>query len=580
MKKPVIYQLLPRLFGNLNDACIPGGTAQQNGVGKLNDINRDVLRSLRELGATHVWFTGVLEHATSTGWPDHGIPPDNPHVVKGKAGSPYAIKDYYDIAPDLAVDIDRRLDEFTALVDRTHAEGMKVVIDFVPNHVARCYHSDAAPRGTADFGSADDRSLYFGHDNNFYYIPRQLFAPHIDLGTGADAYVEFPAKASGNDCFTAFPAVNDWYDTVKLNYGIDYGDGSRHFHPEPDTWGKMLDILLFWAGKNIDAFRCDMVHMVPLEFWRMAIPAVKSRHPHIRFIAEIYDPSLYRPFIEAGFDYLYDKVSLYDTLRGIQCDNLSAAQITGCWQTVEGIGPNMLGFLENHDEQRFGSRQYAGDPSLVIPSLVVCAMISTGPVMIYMGQELGEQGADSEGFSGNDGRTSIFDYWSLSTLRRWLGPDRKADGAGLDAREKWLRGVYSVILNLCNSEKAISEGRFFDLMYVNYNNPRFNPHHQYAFMRSTADETLVIVVNFGDEACRAAVNIPAHAFDTLGIPPAAEAPATELLTGAAARKTLAPDTPFETDIPARGAVVWKFSHARKGNPCRKTPRRTPSGRKK
>lgn len=580
VNKPIIYQLLPRLFGNLNDACIPSGTIEQNGVGKLNDINRQALRGIRELGATHVWLTGVLEHATSTDYSRYGIAPDNHHVVKGKAGSPYAVKDYYDIDPDLAENVEGRLSEFDDLVERIHQEGMKVIIDFVPNHVARHYHSDAKPCGVEDFGARDDTSLYFGHDNNFYYIPRQLFAPHVDLGTGKGAYIEFPAKASGNDCFTAFPGVNDWYDTVKLNYGVDYGDSTRHFVPVPDTWMKMIHILRYWAARHVDAFRCDMVHMVPIEFWRWAIPSVRRNFPDVKFIAEIYDTALYRPFIEAGFDYLYDKVNLYDTLRGIQCHSLSAAQLTSCWQTVEGISGNMLNFLENHDEQRFGSRHYAGDPAKVIPSLVVSSMFSTGPMMIYMGQELGEQATDAEGFSGPDGRTTIFDYWSLATLRRWIGPERSADGLGLTPREKWLRGVYSTILNICNSETAISRGAFFDLMYVNYENQRFNPHRQYAFLRSADDVTLMIVANFSPDSCDLAVNIPTHAFETLGIPAETEVTATELLTGQTMKKTLSPDRPFETYIPAWNAVVWRIDHRTGPQECRKTSRASRAKSKK
>lgn len=360
-EKTVIYQMLPRLFANMNDHCVPNGTIEQNGSGKMNDITATVLRKIKDLGVTHVWYTGVIEHSNQTDYSRYGIRRDNPHVVKGKAGSPYAIKDYYDVDPDIAVDVNHRIDEFEALVDRTHDNGMGVIIDFVPNHVSRQYLSDAKPRGVEDFGVGDDRNRFFERNNNFYYIPHQLFAPAgIDLGEGKDSYIEFPAKASGNDCFTAFPTTNDWYETVKLNYGVDYGDGSHHFYPIPKTWFQMRDILLYWAGKGVDGFRCDMVHMVPIEFWQWAVPNVKEHFPHIIFIAEIYDVALYRDFIKYGqFDYLYDKVNLYDTLRGIQCHNVSAAQLTHCWQTVDGIGDNMLNFLENHDEQRFGSKYYA-----------------------------------------------------------------------------------------------------------------------------------------------------------------------------------------------------------------------------
>lgn len=556
--KPIIYQLLPRLFANRNENCIPNGTIEQNGSGKMNDITPNVLKGIKELGTTHVWYTGVIEHAHATDYSRYGIKRHNPHVIKGLAGSPYAITDYYDIDPDIAVDVPKRMEEFENLVKRTHEAGMKVIIDFVPNHVGREYHSDAKPVGIKDLGADDDNTRYFGHNNNFYYIPRQLFAPRIDLGRGKEAYHEFPAKATGNDCFTAFPSQYDWYETIKLNYGIDYGDGSRHFFPIPDTWFKILHILRFWAAKGIDGFRCDMVHMVPLEFWRWAIPNVKERFPHIIFIAEIYDVGLYRSFIyEGGFDYLYDKVNLYDTLRGVQCHNHSAATITNCWQTVEGIGDHMLNFLENHDEQRFGSRQYAGDPAKVIPSLIVSSMISTGPMMIYAGQELGEQARDAEGYSGHDGRTTIFDYWSIPTVRRWLADTKGC--SGLTAREKWLRERYKTILNTCARERAIKSGRFFDLMYVNYQNPTLNPHKQYVFMRSYATETLVIAVNFDSEPCDLKINIPQHAFDTLNVPQG-ETIATDLLTGDTMRKKLSQNEPFETYIGSYDAVVWKIKH--------------------
>lgn len=557
-EKPVIYQLLPRLFANYNENCVPNGSLSQNGSGKMNDITAKVLKSIKNLGVTHVWYTGVIEHSNQTDYSAYGIHRDNPVVVKGKAGSPYAIKDYYDIDPDIAENVNDRIGEFEALVERTHDAGMRVIIDFVPNHVSRQYISDAHPAGVKDFGVDDDRNRFFERDNNFYYIPHQLFAPSIPMDGETGPYVEFPARASGNDCFTAFPSVNDWYETVKLNYGIDFGDGSRHFYPIPRTWFQMLDILRYWADKGVDGFRCDMAHMVPVEFWTWAISNLKERFPRIVFIAEIYDVALYRQYINAGFDYLYDKVNLYDTLRGIQCSNVSAAQITHCWQTVDGIGGNMLNFLENHDEQRFGSRFYAGDPSLVIPSLAVSAFIGTGPFMVYAGQELGECAVDAEGFSGADGRTTIFDYWSIPTVRRWLNGG-KCDEARLTGQERWLRSKYATIMKMCNSEKAISRGRFFDLMYVNYENPTLNPHRQYVWLRSCDNETLFIAVNFGNEPCDLRVNIPNHAFEVLSIPQG-DCVATELLSKDMMRKTLSSEAPFCTEVGPNDAVVWKIKH--------------------
>lgn len=555
--KPVIYQLLPRLFTNYCPNPVHNGTLEQNGSGKLNDINETILDSIADLGATHVWYTGVIEHAHTPDYTQYGIPRHNPHVIKGYAGSPYAITDYYDINPDLAVDVPNRIKEFEALVERTHKAGLKVIIDFVPNHVAREYHSDAKPEGIRDLGDGDNHEMFFEPNNNFYYITRQQFAPHVDMGRGADAYVEFPARASGNDCFTAFPGQCDWYDTVKLNYGIDPGNGMRAFDPIPETWFKMLHILRYWAAKGVDGFRCDMVHMVPVEFWAWAIPQVRQHFPNVIFIAEIYEVGLYRPYIAAGFDYLYDKVNLYDTLRAVETQNHSAARITGCWQTVEGISNNMLNFLENHDEQRFASPFYAGDATRVLPSLVVSTMISTGPMMIYFGQELGEPAAESEGYSGVDGRTTIFDYWSIEKVRRFLNGGNCR--GRLSADERNLRNMYRRILRMANEEKAISEGSFFDLMYVNLEHGGINPHRHYVFLRHHGDTTLLIAVNFGDTADTLRINIPAHAFSCLEIPQGTASKAKELISGRTASLDFRADVPTTIQLPPHGAAVWKIS---------------------
>lgn len=554
-QKPIIYQLLPRLYTNHCSAPVHNGTIEQNGSGKLNAITDRVLRDIKSLGTTHVWYTGIIEHAHDADYTAYGIARNNAHIVKGHAGSPYAITDYYDIDPDLAENVPDRIKEFEALVARTHKAGMKVLIDFVPNHVAREYHSDAKPAGIEDLGYGDNKDMFFSPSNNFYYIPRQQFAPHIEMGSGDDAYIEFPAKASGNDCFHAFPGVNDWYDTVKLNYGVDPWNGNKHFNPIPPTWLKMLHILRYWAAKGVDGFRCDMVHMVPVEFWRWAIANVKQSYPDIIFIAEIYDIGLYRPYIDAGFDYLYDKVNLYDTLRAIECNDVSAACITSCWQTVEGIGDRMLNFLENHDEQRFASPQYAGDAHKVVPSLIVSSMINTGPMMIYGGQELGEAALESEGYSGYDGRTTIFDYWSMPSVRARLN-DGKCDGKMPDDITR-LRDTYARILKLCNEEQAICNGRFFDLMYANYENPGLDPHSNYAFIRATDDELLLIAVNFGDGDKKMAVNLPAHAFETLGFPEGRAKMKDILRGGRAVVKGLRSDAPFTMSVPAHGAAIWK-----------------------
>lgn len=552
--KPIIYQLLPRLFNNPNATCAPCGTIETNGCGKFGGVTSSALRAIRSLGATHVWYTGVIEHAHRPDYSAYGIAKDNPHVIKGEAGSPYAITDYYDVDPDLADDPARRMEEFEALVKRTHEQGLKVVIDFVPNHVGRQYRSDAAPRGVRDFGADDDQEKAFAPDNNFYYLPGSKFAPtNVFLGD----YVEVPAKASGNNCFTPAPDRNDWYETVKLNYGVDYiGHTGCHFDPIPDTWKKMLHILRYWVRKGVDAFRCDMAFMVPVEFWRWVIPQVKRVRKSVQFIAEIYNVDYYRTFIDAGFDYLYDKVNLYDTLRAIECHGRGADSLTGCWQAVNGIGGHMLNFLENHDEQRYASPFYAGRADTVLPSLVVASTFSTGPMMIYFGQELGERATDAEGFSGYDGRTTIFDYWSLETMRRWLNGGKPSQ-ARLTAEEIRLRNMYMSVLNLAKSEPAIAEGAFFDLTYANYDNPGFNPYRQYAYLRHHGEETILIAVNFGDTDAEMDINIPRHAFDCLNITEA-RVTATELLSRTRSSKLVCTGIPFSTRVAAHGAVMWKF----------------------
>ena len=563
-KKIIIYQLLPRLFTNTCTDCIPFGTIEQNGVGKFNHINNKVLGEIKSLGITHVWYTGIIEHATQTDYSAYGIRPHNNYIVKGKAGSPYAISDYYDVDPDLAESIPDRMQEFENLVSRTHDAGMKVIIDFVPNHVAREYYSDNMPEGVEQLGAHDDKEKHFDANNNFYYIPRQRFSPRFFIGQNTpNEYNEFPAKATGNDKFDAYPANCDWYETVKLNYGVDYlAWGVQHFDPIPDTWHKMLDILLFWCSKNIDAFRCDMVHMVPVDFWHWAIAQVKSRYPHIRFIAEIYDPSLYRSYIEwGGFDYLYDKVGLYDKLRAVECHDVSSAQLSYCWQSLDGLSDHMLNFLENHDEQRFASIQYAGDASRVLPSLIVSSTMSRAPMMIYFGQELGENAADAEGFSGRDGRTTIFDYWSVPSVRAWYN-DGKCNTTRLTAEQRSLRKMYKQVFTMCNKEKAIVQGSFFDLMYVNCDNPHFDPHRQYAYLRYTHNEILLIAVNFGTMPVDVAINIPQHALDMMGIE-SDKFPAVELLSGTAEEKYLHRAIPFATTIAGHGAVVWKIKLAQK-----------------
>ena len=553
-KKTIIYQLLPRLFTNSCDHCVVNGSKRQNGCGKMNDITTAVLNKIRDMGITHVWYTGVIRHALKTQY--SGIPSCNPYIVKGNAGSPYAITDYYDIDPDIAVRVKNRIGEFQRLVARTHEAGMKVIIDFVPNHVARQYHSIAKPENVEDLGATDNKDIAFSPMNNFYYMPGQQFAPSIDLGQGDEFYYEKPAMATGNDCFHPYPGVNDWYETVKLNYGIDYATGQRHFSPIPSTWHKMRDILLYWAQMGVDGFRCDMAHMVPVEFWNWVIPQVKEQFPGLIFIAELYDVGIYRDYIFNGhFDYLYDKVSLYDTLRAVVTGNARAAAITGCWQAVEGIGDHMLNFLENHDEQRIASSEFAGDATRALPALVVATTISRAPFMVYHGQELGEPARDAEGFSGRDGRTTIFDYWSVDTLRRWYNGG-KCDTARLTSEERQLRRFYKKLLRLCNSEKAIAQGEFYDLMYVNGDS--LNCDKVYAYYRHCKGERLLIVANFNGLDETVHLNTPQHAFQEMGMEPGTYR-CKELLSGSDMSLHVVPSEPATFVVPARNAVIIKLN---------------------
>lgn len=517
MDKIIIYQIFTRLFGNTNTTRKHNGMLDENGCGKMNNFTPATLRRIKELGVTHVWYTGIIRHATTTDYSTYGIPKQHPAVVKGNAGSPYAITDYYDVDPDLAIDVEKRMKEFEALVKRTHKEGLKMIIDFVPNHVARQYKSVAKPEGVVDFGEDDDTGKQFSPMNNFYYCPGADFAPDIDLYHGCEEpYQEFPAKATGNDCFSNRPGRNDWYETVKLNYGVDYCDAggiSTHFYPTPDTWLKMRDVLLFWAAKGVDAFRCDMAEMVPSEFWTWATKEVRKKFRNVKFIGEVYNPARYREYITAGFDYLYDKVGMYDCIRDVVCGYRPASNITHQWQNTDDIADHMLYFLENHDEQRLASDFFAADGMRGVPALIVSTLMRKNPFMLYAGQEFGERGMDEEGFSGRDGRTTIFDYWSLDSLIHGYCSRRQ-----LTAKEKALEAIYKKVLNIALTEKAVSDGEFFDLMYVNPSSEDFDANKQYAFIRKYKKETLIVVANFADNETLAKLNIPEHAFDFLHLP--------------------------------------------------------------
>ncbi|MDR2928869.1 MAG: alpha-amylase [Cytophagaceae bacterium] len=559
VRRTVIYQLFTRLFGNCNMANRFNGTIDENGCGKMNDITAKALASIRKLGATHVWYTGIIEHATKTDYSQYDITGDWHDVVKGNAGSPYAIKDYYDVAPDLAVDVENRIREFELLVQRTHSEGLQVLIDFVPNHVARRYVSDVAPEGTVDFGANDKCYVAFAKNNNFYYIPDHSFVSPVK---SEEQWQEHPAKATGNNCFSASPSENDWYETVKLNYGVDYcGNSVANFNPVPDTWLKMCDILLYWCAKGVDGFRCDMAGMVPVEFWHWITGEVRAKYPETIFIAEIYEPERYFDFIfNGGFDYLYDKMFFYDTVRSIMEGRAPASAMTHVWQATEGLHRHLLYFLENHDEQRLASDFFLGSASKAISGMTLVATMFSNPVMLYFGQELGERGMNCEGFSGTDGRTTIFDYWGLELINEWRNCGAYNNDA-MNEESLCLRSFYERLLNVINDNEALRSGSFYDLMYANVDNPHFDSSKLFAFLRHTPKQTILVIVNFADEDVDYKLRLPMDALRVTGLNSERFFWGLDLLNGSKPVQfpgAVALNGGFGGEVKARGAIIFNI----------------------
>ncbi len=530
--KAVVYQVFTRLFGNTNETNKPWGTMAENGVGKFNDFTDNALQELSDLGVTHMWYTGVPHHAVIKDYTAYGISGDDPDVVKGRAGSPYAVKDYYNVNPDLAVDPARRLEEFIALMERTHRQGMKVLIDIVPNHVARHYEGKNNPEGVVDFGANDDSSVEYAVNNNFYYIPNEPFRVPVaeneykPLGDDSQAlsdgqFDENPAKWTGNGSRLAQPNFHDWYETVKINYGVrpdgskDFDELPANFHKEdyqvhfafwqdktvPDSWIKFRDIALYWIKLGVDGFRFDMAEMVPVEFWSYMNSSIKMANPDAFLLAEVYNPSLYRDYIHKGkMDYLYDKVELYDTLKHIMqghglTDNLPAIQ-----EGLKDIEHHMLHFLENHDEQRIASPEFAGEARKGKPAMVVSTTISTAPTMIYFGQEVGEPGAEDAGF-GTHSRTSIFDYIGVPNHQRWMN-NGAFDGGRLTEEEKQLRDFYKRLLRFSVKSSALM-GEYREVHAYNRANTESYGDKVFSFARWSADEKLLILSNFNSEESQA-----------------------------------------------------------------------------
>ncbi|MGI9874002.1 alpha-amylase family protein [Vibrio chagasii] len=523
-QKYAIYQVFTRLFGNKNTQHVPWGTNEQNGVGKFSDFTDKALSEIRKLGMTHIWYTGVPHHALINDYKHNGISDDHPSVVKGRAGSPYAVKDYYSVNPDLADNPEQRLEEFEALIKRSHDHGLKVIIDIVPNHVARHYKGLNNPQGVSDFGAHDDTTLEYHRDNNFYYIPNSAFElPNIEpdfmpLGgeqhpTLHSPFVEIPAKWTGNGSRLAKPNFDDWYETVKVNYGVR-PDGSKDFptlpsdyaqrdyrdHFDfwksidvPNSWVKFRDIVLFWLDKGVDGFRYDMAEMVPVEFWSYLNSSIKMQNPDAFLMAEVYQPDLYRDYIHLGkMDYLYDKVDLYDGLKAVMQGKASTAIIPEIQHQMMDIEHHMLHFLDNHDEQRIASPEFVGNPNIAKPAMLVSALLSSSPTMVYFGQEVGEPGAEHAGF-GQPSRTSIFDYVGVPQHQKWMNHGT-FDGGLLDDNEKQLRHFYQKVMNF-SLEHSSMTGHYQDLHQSNNLSDSV-----YAFLRYDDQELTIVAANFSQHA--------------------------------------------------------------------------------
>ena len=526
--KTVVYQVFTRLFGNTNSTNKPWGTLEENGVGKFNDFTDKALKEIKNLGVTHMWYTGVPHHNVITDYTKYGISNDDPNVVKGRAGSPYAVKDYYNVNPDLAVNVDNRLVEFKALIERTHKAGMKVVIDIVPNHVARNYQGLTNPEGVEDFGASDDKTKTYDVNNNFYYIQGEYFEvpdylPGFEPLGGQDhpladgKFEEYPAKWTGNGSRLAKPGPHDWYETVKVNYGVrpdgtkdfdelpdgfDNEDYKTHFEfwkdkTIPDSWKKFRDIALYWTDFGVDGFRYDMAEMVPVEFWSYMNSSIKMKNPDVYLLAEVYNPSLYRDYIKKGkMDYLYDKVQLYDTIKHVMQGHGSTDNIPPILEDLRDIEHHMLNFLENHDEQRIASPDFAGSAKKGKPAMVVSATISTSPTLIYFAQEFGESGAEEVGY-GNPTRTSIYDYVGVPKLQRWVN-SKKFDGGQSTDNEKALRDFYKRLLNFTIKSSALA-GNYQDIHAHNRQNTEWYNDKVLSFIRWSDDEKLIVITNFNAE---------------------------------------------------------------------------------
>lgn len=537
----VVYQLVVRQFSNLQTDRVVDGTLEQNGVGRFEDIDEAALDGLVELGVTHVWLTGVLRQATLTDWSSIGLPPDDPDVVKGRAGSFYAIRDYYDTSPDYAVEPERRLDELVSLIDRIHDAGLQVLIDLVPNHVARGYASVVHPE--RDFGLGDDATVFFAPQNRFFYLPDppgqrlELTRPEAWNPSGVTfdglyapedgTTVARTPRATGNNVTSPRPGPNDWYETVKLNWGYNFAVGEAHYDPRPPVWDDFDRILAYWQALGVDGFRADFAHFVPNEAWRWLIDQARSRDPQVLFLAEAYEdlPGLQ----DAGFDAVYYDAA-YDALKGLYQGSVRLEDVDSVLLALSDEDRRQwVLYLENHDERRIASPITSsaspddsgfGSAAAGRQLAPLQYLFTPGPVLFYNGQEVGETGAGIEGFSGENGRSSIYDYGSLPALQGWVN-GHAYDGGSLTQEQRDLRAWYSALLTGPVRDPAVRGSGFWGLRYINNSQEHSDfPDELYTFARFQPGgaRLVVVVANFRPGAqVTGPVRLPGDLLDAAGL---------------------------------------------------------------
>lgn len=583
--RPVIYQLFVRHFSNAVTGGLSWGSKEENGCGTFAGVNDAALKALAEMGVTHVWLTGVLRHATQTDYSAYGLPADPATVVKGRAGSPYAVTDYFDVDPDLAEHPAERRAEFVALLDRCRRHGLTPLMDFIPNHVSRTYASRVRPECT--FGACDDTNAFFSRNNSFYYLSPHRSEQEMLLPEGAFAPERGCGRVTGNNAATWTPSAHDWYETVKLNYGCDYTHGphaaaelpamTARDEAVPRTWLLMDAVLSWWQEMGVGGFRCDMAHMVPPAFWRWAIARARLRDENTLFLAEAYNDHMslctgdvHRELLAAGFQGIYDSPA-YDSLRGVICGTRWANDLDRHHHEESKNFYHGIRYLENHDEMRLPCWAEHGAP---YAALCAAQFASTAaPVLFYNGQEVGEDASGPGGYGGDNGRTSIFDYTALPHLQHWANGGRY-DGALMTEEERRLRGFTQAFLPLLQ-HPALSGGTFYGLNWANRATVGFgrepgesvSGHHLYAFLRYArkARATVLVLCNFSrTETYTTALHIPLHAQEWAGKKPA---PAKvfsflNLLEGSQPPLTATSEelasTGLPLTIPAGGAVVLEW----------------------